>query len=114
MADASRRRRTPCDGWRRTTAAPTRTCGAGRDHGRQRGWTVTDALDRLAEPGDDLLRRVDALLSAAGIAPGGPVEPMLLRVGALPSDVLAYGLRLDVGALRASVAELRAVGDRFR
>jgi hypothetical protein len=75
---------------------------------------VTDALDRLAEPGDDLLRRVDTLLSAAGIAPGSPAEPMLLRVGALPSEVLDYGMRLDVGALRASVAELRAVGDRFR
>jgi hypothetical protein len=75
---------------------------------------TTDALDRLAEPGDDLLRRVDTLLSAAGIAPGSPAEPMLLRVGALPSEVLEYGMRLDVGALRAAVAELRGVGDRFR
>lgn len=74
---------------------------------------MTDALDRLAEVGADLFRRVDAALVAGGMPADSPAWPLLRRVGALPADVLEYGLRLDAGALRAAGVELRGVAERF-
>ncbi|MBX7269435.1 hypothetical protein KIF24_27765 [Micromonospora sp. Llam7] len=52
-----------------------------------------DALDRLAEPGLDLLRRVDALL-AAGAPEGHRVWPLLRRMQVLPGDALRSFLDL--------------------
>ena len=43
-----------------------------------------DALDRLAEPGLDLLGRVDALLAAAGAPEGHRLWPLLRRMQVLP------------------------------
>ncbi|WP_433223656.1 WXG100 family type VII secretion target [Dactylosporangium sp. CS-047395] len=73
---------------------------------------VTDALERLAEPGDDLLRRVGTLLSGGGVPPAA-VE-LVRRVGALPAEVLEYALKLDVDALRAAAVEVRVLRDQFR
>jgi hypothetical protein len=47
-----------------------------------------DVLDRVAEPGRDLLSRVDTMLAAGGAPSDHPVWPLLRRVGALPGDVL--------------------------
>ncbi|GGM34063.1 WXG100 family type VII secretion target [Dactylosporangium sucinum] len=74
---------------------------------------MADALDRLAEVGHDLLQRVDGTLTDRGAPPGDPVWPLLRQVGALPGDVLRFGLRLDERALRAAAGEVRAVADRF-
>ncbi len=52
-----------------------------------------DALDRLAEPGLDLLRRVDTLL-AAGAPEGHRVWPLLRRMQVLPGDALRSFLDL--------------------
>ncbi|MET8256506.1 hypothetical protein ACFYPG_09275 [Micromonospora sp. NPDC005553] len=46
-----------------------------------------DALDRLAEPGLDLLRRVDRLI-AAGVPEGHRVWPLLRRMQVLPGDAV--------------------------
>lgn len=46
-----------------------------------------DALDRLAEPGLDLLRRVDTLL-AAGASDGHRVWPLLRRMQVLPGEAV--------------------------
>ncbi|TNH30353.1 hypothetical protein FHG89_08005 [Micromonospora orduensis] len=46
-----------------------------------------DPLDRLAEPGLDLLHRVDALL-AAGVPEGHRVWPLLRRMQVLPGDAV--------------------------
>ncbi|RKN48438.1 hypothetical protein [Micromonospora endolithica] len=46
-----------------------------------------DALDRLAEPGLDLLRRVDTLL-AAGAPDGHRVWPLLRRMQVLPGEAV--------------------------
>ncbi|MFI5906283.1 WXG100 family type VII secretion target [Dactylosporangium sp. NPDC051541] len=75
---------------------------------------MTDVLDRLVVPGEDLLRRVDRLLAGGGIPAGSEVVGLLERVGVLPGEVLEYGLRLDVGALREAARELAEVGERFR
>lgn len=48
-----------------------------------------DELDRLTEPGTDLLRRVDNLLAAAGAPDGHRVWPLLRRLRALPGE--AFG-----------------------
>ncbi|PZG07229.1 hypothetical protein C1I95_31330 [Micromonospora craterilacus] len=52
-----------------------------------------DALDRLAEPGLDLLRRVDTLL-AAGAPEGHRVWPLLRRMEVLPGEALRNFLDL--------------------
>ncbi|WP_433066192.1 WXG100 family type VII secretion target [Dactylosporangium sp. CS-033363] len=71
-----------------------------------------DALERLAEPGDDLLQKVGTLLAGGGVPPSA-VE-LVRRVGALPADVLEYALKLDVDALRTAAGEVRALRDQFR
>ncbi|MEV0153000.1 hypothetical protein AB0H57_04560 [Micromonospora sp. NPDC050686] len=65
-----------------------------------------DALDRLAEPGLDLLRRVDVLL-AAGVPEGHPVWPLLRRMQVLPGDALRAFLDLHS-------APLASAGDAVR
>jgi hypothetical protein len=57
-----------------------------------------DALDRLAEPGIDLLRRVDTLL-AAGAPEGHRVWPLLRRMQVLPGDALRSFLDLRAAPL---------------
>ncbi|MEU6020964.1 hypothetical protein [Micromonospora sp. NPDC047134] len=52
-----------------------------------------DALDRLAEPGLDLLRRVDTLL-AAGAPEGHRLWPLLRRMQVLPGEALRSFLGL--------------------
>ncbi|MET7960328.1 hypothetical protein ABZ356_08125 [Micromonospora zamorensis] len=57
-----------------------------------------DALDRLAEPGLDLLRRVDALI-AAGVPEGHRVWPLLRRMQVLPGDAVRGFLDLHPAPL---------------
>ncbi|WP_432834460.1 hypothetical protein [Dactylosporangium sp. CA-092794] len=74
---------------------------------------MTDALDRLAEVGGDLFRRVGDVLAVTGIAADSPVWPLVRRVRGLPADVLDYGLRLDVDGLQAGATELQGIAERF-
>ncbi|MEH1098172.1 hypothetical protein [Micromonospora sp. CPCC 205561] len=60
-----------------------------------------DALDRLAEPGVDLLRRVDALL-AAGAPEGHRVWPLLRRMQVLPGEAVRHFLDLHPAPLAAA------------
>ncbi|MFJ6198808.1 hypothetical protein [Micromonospora sp. NPDC092111] len=60
-----------------------------------------DALDRLAEPGLDLLARVDALL-AAGAPEAHPVWPLLRRMQVLPGEALRAFLDLHPAPLAAA------------
>ncbi|MET8229666.1 hypothetical protein ABZS77_03175 [Micromonospora sp. NPDC005298] len=57
-----------------------------------------DPLDRLAEPGLDLLHRVDALL-AAGVPEGHRVWPLLRRMQVLPGDAVRGFLDLHPAPL---------------
>ncbi|MGC4745369.1 hypothetical protein ACLQ28_06855 [Micromonospora sp. DT201] len=57
-----------------------------------------DALDRLAEPGLDLLRRVDKLI-AAGVPEGHRVWPLLRRMQVLPGDAVRGFLDLHPAPL---------------
>ncbi|WP_319459783.1 hypothetical protein [Micromonospora sp. RTP1Z1] len=57
-----------------------------------------DALDRLAEPGLDLLARVDPLL-AAGAPEGHRLWPLLRRMQALPGDAVREFLDLHPAPL---------------
>jgi hypothetical protein len=72
-----------------------------------------DALDRLAGVGGDLLRRVDTVLIAGGAPAGDPLWALLRQVGALPGDVLEFGLKLGPEPLRVAAAQLRADAERF-
>ncbi|MEV4138287.1 hypothetical protein AB0J72_39735 [Dactylosporangium sp. NPDC049742] len=72
-----------------------------------------DALERLAGVGGDLLRRVDGVLIAGGAPAGDPVWELLRQVGALPGDVLEFGLKVRGEPLRVAGAQLRADADRF-
>ena len=66
-----------------------------------------DTLASVAEPGRDLLARVDAVLAASGAPADHPIWPLMRRVGALPGDVLE--------AFCALVPEnLAAAGERVR
>lgn len=56
-----------------------------------------DPLDRLAEPGLDLLRRVDALL-ATGAPEGHRVWPLLRRMQVLPGAAVRSFLELSAAA----------------
>jgi hypothetical protein len=69
---------------------------------------VSDLLDRVAEPGLDLLRRVDSVLTAAGAPADDPVWPLLRRAGALPGDILAELLGADAAPLFTAGEALRA------
>ncbi|MEH1167881.1 hypothetical protein V6V47_21090 [Micromonospora sp. CPCC 205539] len=57
-----------------------------------------DPLDRLAEPGLNLLRRVDTLL-AAGVPEGHRVWPLLRRMQVLPGDAVRGFLDLHPAPL---------------
>ncbi|MGR6316782.1 hypothetical protein Q2K19_09110 [Micromonospora soli] len=57
-----------------------------------------DALDRLAEPGLDLLARVDTLL-AAGAPEGHPLWPLLRRMQVLPGEAVREFLDLHPAPL---------------
>jgi uncharacterized protein YukE len=72
---------------------------------------MTDALDRLAEPGADLLERVDAALLAHGFPAGHPIADLLRRLGALPADALDAIAALRPAPLRTAASELRQTLD---
>jgi hypothetical protein len=74
---------------------------------------MTDALDRLAEPGADLLERVDAALLAHGFPAGHPIADLLRRLGALPGDALHAISALRPAPLRAAASELRHTIDGY-
>ncbi|SCG46469.1 hypothetical protein [Micromonospora inositola] len=57
-----------------------------------------DALDRLAEPGLDLLARVDTLV-AAGVPEGHRLWPLLRRMQVLPGDAVREFLDLHPAPL---------------
>ncbi|MFY1705571.1 hypothetical protein ACN28G_28300 [Micromonospora sp. WMMA1923] len=65
-----------------------------------------DALDRLAEPGLDLLRRVDTLL-AGGAPEGHPVWPLLRRLQVLPAEAVRGFLDLHPAPLTTAGDEVR-------
>lgn len=65
-----------------------------------------DALDRLAEPGLDLLRRVDALI-AAGVPEGHRVWPLLRRMQVLPGDAVRGFLDLHPAPLAGAGRTVR-------
>ncbi len=65
-----------------------------------------DALDRLAEPGLDLLRRVDTLL-AAGAPEGHRVWPLLRRMQVLPGEALRNFLDLRPAPLAGAGHTIR-------
>jgi uncharacterized protein YukE len=67
-----------------------------------------DALDRVLEPGRDLLTRVDAALAEGGAPAESAIWALLTHVGALPGAALRFAAGLDVSALTATAAELRA------
>jgi hypothetical protein len=75
---------------------------------------MTDALDRLAEPGADLLGRVDAALLAHGFPAGHPIAGLLRRLGALPADTLHAISALRPAPLRAAASELRSTIDGYQ
>ncbi|MGC4804777.1 hypothetical protein [Micromonospora sp. DT233] len=67
-----------------------------------------DALDRLAEPGLDLLARVDALL-ADGAPEGHRLWPLLRRMRVLPGDAVRGFLDLHPAPLAAAGHAVRAL-----
>ncbi len=75
---------------------------------RIRGGAVSDLLDRVAEPGLDLLHRVDAALASAGAPADDPVWPLLRRAGALPGEILSHLLGADPAALPVAGDDVRA------
>lgn len=71
-----------------------------------------DALDRLAEPGLDLLRRVDTLL-AAGAPEGHRVWPLLRRLQVLPGDAVRGFLDLHPAPLATAGHAVRRLVRRY-
>ncbi|TDB78892.1 hypothetical protein [Micromonospora sp. KC721] len=71
-----------------------------------------DALDRLAEPGLDLLRRVDQLL-AAGAPEGHRLWPLLRRMQVLPGDALRAFLDLHPAPLANAGHAVRRLVPRY-
>ncbi|MDM4722161.1 hypothetical protein QTQ03_22155 [Micromonospora sp. WMMA1363] len=65
-----------------------------------------DPLDRLAEPGLDLLRRVDGLL-ATGAPEGHRVWPLLRRMQVLPGQAVRSFLELHPAPLAAAGRAVR-------
>ncbi|MER7455675.1 hypothetical protein [Micromonospora sp. NPDC126480] len=65
-----------------------------------------DPLDRLAEPGLDLLRRVDTLL-AAGAPEGHRVWPLLRRMQVLPGEAVRTFLDLHPAPLAGAGRSVR-------
>jgi hypothetical protein len=72
-----------------------------------------DVLSRIADPGRDLLGRVDATLLAAGAPPEAPIWPLLRRVGALPGDALEFAAGLDAVAMTDAADEFRVAAREF-
>lgn len=72
-----------------------------------------DVLDRVADPGADLLARVDAALSAAGAPAGHPIWPPLRRIGALPGTAAEAVVALRPEPLTAAAAALRGFSEEY-
>ncbi|SCL17442.1 hypothetical protein GA0070624_1291 [Micromonospora rhizosphaerae] len=71
-----------------------------------------DALDRLAEPGLDLLVRVDTLL-AAGVPEGHRIWPLLRRMQVLPGDAVREFLDLHPAPLATAGHAVRRLVRRY-
>ncbi|SCL37505.1 hypothetical protein GA0074692_4691 [Micromonospora pallida] len=71
-----------------------------------------DRLDRLTEPGLDLLGRVDTLL-AAGVPEGHPVWPLLRRMRALPGEAVRTFLDLHPAPLAEAGRAVRQLVRRY-
>jgi len=74
---------------------------------------MTDALDRLAAPGADLLDRVDRVLVTHGLPTDHPIIDLLRRLGALPTDAFRAISGLRPAPLRAAATELRRTADGY-
>jgi hypothetical protein len=72
-----------------------------------------DTLVRVAEPGRDLLARVDAALAATGAPAEHPIWPLLRRVGALPGDVLEAYCALEPDRLTAAGEQVRVRAETY-
>jgi hypothetical protein len=66
-----------------------------------------DALTQLAPVAAPLLRDVDRALMTLGAPPAHPVWPALGRVGAIPSDVVAFVADLEPSRLHTAASALR-------
>jgi hypothetical protein len=73
-----------------------------------------DLLDRVLEPGTDLLARVDDILLRTGAPAGHSVWSSLSKVGALPSAAVAAVAALSPTDIRAIAEHLTEVGDGLR
>lgn len=60
-----------------------------------------DALDQLIGPADDLLSRVDSLLTRSGAPADHPLWPLLRRLGVLPGDAVSAVAAVRPAALAA-------------
>ncbi|HEX5594460.1 MAG TPA: hypothetical protein VFX61_00315 [Micromonosporaceae bacterium] len=72
-----------------------------------------DALDHLAGPAADLLRRVDDLLAEAGAPDTHRIWPLLHRLRLLPGAAVEAIVALRPGPLPAASAGLRTLIDRY-
>jgi hypothetical protein len=72
-----------------------------------------DLLTSVAEPGRDLLSRVDSVLAGAGAPADHPVWPLLRRVGALPGDVLEAFCALAPDRLGAAGEAVRVRAETY-
>jgi hypothetical protein len=72
-----------------------------------------DALDRVAEPGADLLARVDAALSAAGAPAGHAIWSRLRRLGALPGAAADAVVALRPAPIAAAGTALRTLAREY-
>ena len=77
------------------------------------GDDMTDFLDRLAEPAEDLLSKVDAVLVRVGAPADHPLVPLLRHLGALPGEAVAAVTTLGVQPLSATGPALRNISHSY-
>lgn len=74
---------------------------------------MMDLLDRVAEPAEDLLVKVDGVLIHAGTPDDHPLVPLLRRLRALPGEAVAAVAMLRPVPLAAAVPELRNLSNLY-
>jgi hypothetical protein len=72
-----------------------------------------DALDRLAEPAQELLSRVDDTLIRGGAPDDHPLWPLLRRLRVLPGDAVAAVSALRPAPLAATGPALRTLSGEY-
>jgi hypothetical protein len=72
-----------------------------------------DPLDLISAPADDLLARVDDVLTVAGAPAEHRIWPLLRRLGALPSDVLQAFVSLQAAPFDAAAARVRSIAGEY-